>query len=180
MFKNKIFSKDSLPEFELRLEEIRGMGGIFVTLNGCFDIPHRGHMEILNFAKSVCMAENSIKGFVVAGLNSDLSIKRLKGNKRPIIPEVERARFLISTQLVDLVFIYDDDIPNDFIRIVKPKAHVNDSSYGENCIEREALDETGGSLALFSKIDGAPSTSDIIQWVTEKNKDAWVFSTFWG
>jgi D-beta-D-heptose 7-phosphate kinase/D-beta-D-heptose 1-phosphate adenosyltransferase len=172
MFENKIFSKDNLLEFNTRLREIREMGGTFVTLNGCFDIPQQGHMEILNFAKSICIVENPIKGFVVAGLNSDLSVRKLKGDKRPILSEVERACFLLSTQLVDLVYIYDEDIPNNFLRLVKPARHVNDSSYGEDCVERESLDEMGGSLALFDKIPGAPSTSEIIQRIIEKNKDA--------
>ncbi len=84
-----------------------------VFTNGCFDIVHIGHLATLRSARA-------LGDFLVVGLNSDASIKRLKGSERPIVPQSERQELLESLRFVDAVFIFDEDTPYELIKAVKP------------------------------------------------------------
>ena len=168
MYRNRIFNAGSAREFKFTIDKLREDGGLFVSLNGCFDLPHRGHIELLHYARSLCVCNSMSNGFVIAGLNSDTSVKSIKGDKRPIINEVGRAKFLLSTRLVDYVYVFDDITPNNFLKIVKPAIHVNDSSFGEYCVERKDLDEMGTMLSLFPKIKDTLSTTEIIEIILER------------
>ncbi|PCJ63278.1 MAG: D-glycero-beta-D-manno-heptose 1-phosphate adenylyltransferase [Planctomycetota bacterium] len=132
-----------------------------VSINGCFDLLHPGHLLVLQEAKK--------QGDVlVVGLNSDESIKRLKGEGRPINDGFSRCMILSALMMVDFVFIFKEDDPCEYLRILKPDIHVNDASYGEDCIESEILKEYGGKLHLVEKFD-TTSTTETINKIINKN-----------
>lgn len=126
-----------------------------VTINGCFDMLQLGHIYILYEAKK----QGDI---LLVGLNSDASVKRLKGNDRPINDQATRCQLMAALQMVDYVFIFEEDDPRAFLKVLKPDIHVNDASYGENCIETEVLKTYGGKLHLVEKFK-VPSTTQTIE-----------------
>ncbi len=132
-------------ELQKELEPLRQAGKVIVTTNGCFDIVSLAHVRMLQLAK----AQGDI---LVVGVNSDESIHQLKGPKRPIRPELERATIIAAFQMVDFAVLFDEKDCIDFVRRVKPNVHVNDASYGENCIESGAVKECGGKLFLVPKM----------------------------
>ncbi len=142
-------------ELQEALKEHRRRGETIVTTNGCFDILHVGHLRLLREAK----AQGNI---LVVGLNSDHSVKLGKGPSRPFNPEKERAELLSALSVVDYVILFDEKDCIDFVRRVRPDVHVNDSDYGENCIEREAVLEGGGRLHIVQKVPGK-STTELVQ-----------------
>jgi D-glycero-beta-D-manno-heptose 1-phosphate adenylyltransferase len=138
----------------------RDEGRRIVSINGCFDILHAGHIHILQEAAN--------QGEVlVVGLNSDASVRANKGPSRPMNPQQERAETLLALEMVDIVVLYDEPDCIEFVHRVRPDIHVNDASYGEDCIEAAAVKEGGGRLHLVQK-HPSPSTTDII----DKVKDA--------
>jgi rfaE bifunctional protein nucleotidyltransferase chain/domain len=145
----------SEPELLKIVELERNLGKTIVTTNGTFDILHRGHISILETAKS----QGDI---LIVGLNGDKSVKAYKGPDRPINPEYERAEILIALEPVDYVYIFQEPECIHFVELVKPDVHVNDSSYGQNCIERPVVEAGGGRLFLLDKIKTL-STTDIIE-----------------
>ena len=131
-----------------------------VTINGCFDIFTIGHLYCLNKA--------SVAGdILVVGLNSDQSVRKLKGDKRPILIEGERALMIAQLPFVDYIFIYDEETSEKFVESIKPDVHVNDASYGYDCVEKKILDTYGGELFLIDKIDN-DSTTNIIERILER------------
>lgn len=125
--------------------------GKTVFTNGCFDILHVGHIKLLEFCKQQ-------GDFVVVGLNSDESIKRLKGKDRPINNQEDRLNILKSIKYVDEVIIFNEDTPYDLIKIIKPDIIVKGGDYNMQ-------DVVGNDLAkvhIFDYIDGK-STTKIIE-----------------
>jgi len=102
-------------------------------------------------------------------LNSDSSIKRNKGEKRPIIPQEERAKMLESLKCVDYVFIFDEDKPLNYLTKIKPDVHVKGGSYLPDRIkeEKELIESWGGKLKMFELEDGF-STTNLIQKIVDK------------
>jgi rfaE bifunctional protein nucleotidyltransferase chain/domain len=150
------------------LPTIREEGYSIITLNGCFDLIHSAHMEILRFADS--QKKWIGKSLVIVGLNSDSSVEKLKKSPipRPILNQEERAKFLLSTGYVDFVVIFDELNPIAFIEAVKPKIHINDSSYGLDCIESSSVKKVGGSLILFPFINNINiSSTEIIERILD-------------
>lgn len=148
-----------LEELSLISEQERRKGKIIVTTNGCFDLFHAGHLDLLESAKK----QGDI---LIVGMNSDRSVKSYKGDKRPIIPEEQRARILSALECVNYITIYDDVSSLNFVKSIKPHIHVNDVSYGENCIEAEIVKKYGGRIYLVghkTKI----STTGIIDRIKE-------------
>ena len=150
--KNVLVSEKELLE---AVKKERELGKTIVTTNGTFDLIHRGHISILETAKS----QGDI---LIVGLNGDKSVKAYKGPDRPINPENERAEILLSLEPVDYVYIFQEPECIHFVELVKPDIHVNDASYGENCIERSAVEAGGGKLFLLDKVETL-STTDIIE-----------------
>ncbi|ADY72778.1 rfaE bifunctional protein [Desulfurobacterium thermolithotrophum DSM 11699] len=93
-----------------------------VFTNGCFDILHAGHVDYLEKAKS-------LGDVLIVGMNSDSSIKRIKGEKRPIVSQDYRAKVLIALKAVDYVFIFEDDTPYKVIEIIKPHVLVKGTDW---------------------------------------------------
>ena len=134
-----------------------------VFTNGCFDIIHRGHVEYLNKAKK-------LGDILIVGINSDESIKKIKGNKRPIIPLYSRAYVLDNLKAVDFVVPFDEETPIELIKIIKPDVHVKGGDYKEEDLpEAEIVKSYGGEIKIIPLIEGF-STTKIIEWVLEKCK----------
>ena len=105
-----------------------------VFTNGCFDILHIGHLQLLEYAKS-------LGDFLIVGINSDSSIKRLKGNSRPIFPQSYRSSMLYHLSYVDLIIIFDEDTPYSLLQKIRPKTLVKGSDYQiENIIGADLVE----------------------------------------
>jgi D-beta-D-heptose 7-phosphate kinase/D-beta-D-heptose 1-phosphate adenosyltransferase len=121
-----------------------------VFTNGCFDILHRGHMELLQFC--------STYGKVIVGLNSDRSIKALKGASRPIYKQVDRKYLLMSCKYVDDVIIFDEDTPHNLIKKIKPDIIVKGGDYTpENVVGNDVCEK----IIIFEYINGYSTTKAI-------------------
>ncbi|WP_456374024.1 D-glycero-beta-D-manno-heptose 1-phosphate adenylyltransferase [Methanocaldococcus sp.] len=132
-----------------------------VFTNGCFDIIHRGHVEYLNKAKK-------LGDVLIVGINSDESVKKIKGNKRPIIPLYSRSYVLDNLKPVDFVVPFDEETPIELIKIIKPDIHVKGGDYKEEDLpEAEIVKSYGGEVKIIPLIEGF-STTNIIEWVLEK------------
>lgn len=144
-----------------KLKEIlnkKNNGKKIVFTNGCFDILHRGHVEYLQKAKE-------LGDLLVLGLNSDSSVKRLKGESRPINNEKDRAIILSALECVDYIIIFDEDTPFELIKNLKPDILVKGGDYKiENVVGREYAKET----VLIDFVDGY-STTKIIKNINNIN-----------
>ena len=118
-----------------------------VFTNGCFDILHRGHIELLKFCKS-------IGDEVIVGLNSDSSVKKLKGKSRPINACEDREALLRSIKFVDDVIVFEDDTPLNIIEKIKPDVIVKGGDYN---IE-EVVGNKVSKVIIFNYIDGYSTT----------------------
>jgi len=127
-----------------------------VFTNGCFDILHRGHIEYLTKAKE-------FGDVLIVGLNSDTSVKRLKGKDRPINSESDRARILDALKPVDYVVIFEEDTPLRLIQMVKPDVLVKGGDYKvEEIVGSEYVMSYGGKVEIIPFVEGK-STTKIIQ-----------------
>jgi rfaE bifunctional protein nucleotidyltransferase chain/domain len=151
--KSKIY--ENAIELSTVLNAVRSEKRIVFT-NGCFDILHRGHVTYLNRARD-------LGDLLVVAVNSDASVKRLKGPTRPIHSAQDRAYVLAALACVDYVILFHEDTPTETIRILKPHLHTKGGDYRiEDLPEKRALDEYGGSIVLIPFVDGY-STSTIIE-----------------
>ncbi|AIJ04941.1 rfaE bifunctional protein [Methanocaldococcus bathoardescens] len=145
------------------VRELKSQNLKIVFTNGCFDIIHRGHVEYLNKAKK-------LGDILIVGINSDKSIKKIKGDKRPIIPLYSRAYVLDNLKAVDFVVPFDEETPIELIKIIKPDVHVKGGDYREEDLpEAEIVKSYGGEIKIIPLIEGF-STTKIIEWVLEKYK----------
>jgi D-beta-D-heptose 7-phosphate kinase/D-beta-D-heptose 1-phosphate adenosyltransferase len=131
-----------------------------VFTNGCFDILHRGHVEYLYAARS-------LGDFLVLGLNSDASVRRLKGATRPIVSEEDRAIILAGLGCVDAVTIFDEDTPRDLIALILPDLLVKGGDYRpEDIVGRIEVEAAGGRVVVLPFLDGR-STTNLIERMQE-------------
>ncbi|MDD3420116.1 MAG: D-glycero-beta-D-manno-heptose 1-phosphate adenylyltransferase [Candidatus Gastranaerophilales bacterium] len=126
-----------------------------VSTNGCFDILHVGHVRYLQESKK--------QGDVlIVCLNSDSSVKRLKGENRPVNNEADRAEVLAALGCVDYVVIFDEDTPCNLIEIIKPDVHTKGGDYNpDNLPETKVITENGGKLVFINFVEGKSTTSTI-------------------
>jgi D-beta-D-heptose 7-phosphate kinase/D-beta-D-heptose 1-phosphate adenosyltransferase len=137
------------------LERWRAAGERVVFTNGVFDLLHRGHAEYLEEARS-------LGDHLVVGINSDASVRRLKGPSRPIVPEVERAELVGALACVDLAIVFDDDTPLRLIEAVEPDVLVKGADWAQDAIVgREFVESRGGKVVRVAVREGL-STSAII------------------
>ena len=130
-------------------------GKAVVFSNGCFDILHAGHVDYLEKSRE--------KGdFLVIGLNTDASVKRLKGNNRPINDEISRARVLAGLGFVDLVVLFHEDTPYELIKALKPNVLVKGKDYEiSNIVGADIVLENGGKVETIELTEGLSTTSVI-------------------
>lgn len=127
-----------------------------IFTNGCFDIVHRGHLELLKFCKS-------LGDKLIVGINSDKSVQKLKGIKRPINNQEDRKFLLENTKFVDEVFIFNEETPINLIKEVKPDIIVKGGDYNpEDVIGKEY-----SKIIIFKYINGY-STSKIIENISNR------------
>jgi len=127
-----------------------------VFTNGCFDVLHRGHIELLSYCANI--------GEVLVGLNSDKSVKRLKGNDRPVNNEKDRKIILESIRYVNEVIIFEEDTPYELIKILKPDLIVKGGDYLPNDVVGYDLCE----VRIFDTLKGYSSTAVINSLLTKK------------
>jgi glycerol-3-phosphate cytidylyltransferase len=137
-------------------EELRSQGKRVVFTNGCFDLLHAGHARYLAEARGLGDA-------LVVGVNSNRSVRSLKGPSRPIVPEEERAELLAHLQCTDFVCLFDEDRPDSLIEAVKPRVHVKGGDYTEDQLpEAEVVRRSGGEIVILPLVEGR-STSNLIE-----------------
>lgn len=153
----------TLKELVPIVRKLKREGKTVVTTNGCFDILHTGHVRYLSEAKR----QGDI---LIVGINSDKSVKMLKGEKRPIFPENERAELVAALDPVDYVFIFREQNPICFITVLKPDFHVKGGDYKiGQIIERKVVERGGGKVILTGKIKSL-STTDVVETILRKYK----------
>jgi 3-deoxy-manno-octulosonate cytidylyltransferase (CMP-KDO synthetase) len=136
-------------------KEQEGRNAKVVFTNGCFDILHAGHIKILEHARS-------LGDVLVVGLNSDASVKRLKGESRPVNSEKARARVLASLQAVDAVCVFEDDTPIPLIEDVRPNIHVKGGDYiADELPEAATVKKHGGEIVIVPLEAGFSTTSTL-------------------
>ncbi|HET7885526.1 MAG TPA: D-glycero-beta-D-manno-heptose-7-phosphate kinase [Bradyrhizobium sp.] len=136
-----------------RLAEWRKQGLRVGFTNGCFDILHPGHVKVLTAARGACDR-------LIVGLNSDASVKRLKGEGRPVQAERARAEVLAALEAVDLVVIFEDDTPLKLIEEIKPSVLVKGGDYTrEQVVGHEIVEAHGGEVILVDVLQGFSTTS---------------------
>ncbi|MBI2932416.1 MAG: D-glycero-beta-D-manno-heptose 1-phosphate adenylyltransferase [Planctomycetes bacterium] len=138
------------------LAEERSRGHRIAFTNGCFDLLHVGHVRLLEFARA--------KGDVlVVGLNTDRSVRRLKGDARPILGQDERAALLAALECVDYVTFFDEDTPDRLVRTLRPEVLVKGMDYrGKRVVGRDFVESYGGRVELAPLVEGV-STTDIVR-----------------
>jgi len=155
---DKILSRENLRE---RIKTLRDEGKKIVFTNGCFDILHVGHVKYLNRAKEM-------GDILVLALNSDSSVKFIKGPLRPIVPQDERAYIMASLDMVDYVTIFDEDTPLELIEYIEPDILVKGGDWSEDTVSgRESVEKRGGKVVIIpqfneSSTDHPASTTNII------------------
>lgn len=150
--KNKILT---LKELEHIVQAEKQHGRVIATTSGCFDILHSGHVQYLEQAKSKC-------DVLIVLLNSDKSVKALKGDERPIVPENERAFVIAGLESVDYVCIFDDLTPCALIENLQPDLVIKGGDYrGKKIPEMESVKKYGGKVEYVDLVDGCSSTNII-------------------
>ena len=134
-------------------EEARAAGRVVVFTNGCFDLLHRGHVDLLRFAR-----ERGDLLFV--GLNSDDSVRRLKGEGRPLVPAADRAAVLAALRAVDYVVEFDQDTPRELILRLLPDVLVKGADYREeDVVGADEVIRAGGRVELAPLTEGRSTTN---------------------
>ena len=153
----KIKSLKEIVQVRARLREL---GKKLVFTNGCFDILHIGHVRYLNQARALGDA-------LVVGVNSDRSVREIKGESRPIVSELERAEVLAALACVDLVFIFDDFTPKRVIDAIVPDVLVKGADWSiDEIVGRDTVENAGGVVLNVPLVEGS-STTEIIQRILE-------------
>lgn len=150
------FEGKILTASQMRTERdaLHAQGKRLVFTNGCFDILHAGHVSYLQFAR--------LQGDALCvGLNSDASVRRNKGDKRPVITEENRAKLLCCLRFVDYVVVFDEDEPKDLIAEILPDVLVKGKDWAHYVSGREIVEKAGGKVVLADMVEGLSTTKII-------------------
>jgi rfaE bifunctional protein nucleotidyltransferase chain/domain len=129
-------------------------GRRLVFTNGCFDILHRGHVDYLQFARNQGDA-------LVVGLNTDASVRRNKGDGRPINPELDRAYVLGALRAVDFVVLFDESEPRELVAAILPQVLVKGRDWAHYVSGRDVVEAHGGTVVLADLVAGRSTTGTI-------------------
>lgn len=144
------------------INDLKNQNNAIVTTNGCFDIIHAGHTRYLKQAKE-------LGDVLIVCLNSDESVKRLKGPSRPINHEEDRAEVLSSLYFVDYVVIFSEDTPINILDQIKPNIHVKGGDYTEETLpETPVIRQGGGKIQFIPFVEGR-STTGVINKIFQNN-----------
>lgn len=154
---NKIYTKSALKE---EVDRLKHEGKKVIFTNGCFDILHAGHTRYLREAKK-------LGDVLILAINSDVSVRSIKGEKRPIVPEEERAEVVAALSSVDYVTVFDELTPLTLIEVLRPDVIVKGGDWAEkDIVGGETVRQWGGRVAVMPMIEGA-STTNIIEKVLQ-------------
>jgi rfaE bifunctional protein nucleotidyltransferase chain/domain len=145
----------------------RGRRRIVFT-NGCFDLLHPGHIQSLEQARALGDA-------LIVGINSDASVRKLKGAGRPILPEPERAEILAALQCVDAVVVFNELTPREIISALLPDILVKGGDWpGDQIVGREEVEAAGGKVVLIPVVAGHSTTAILAKMraAVSPNKDS--------
>ncbi|MBP1589297.1 MAG: adenylyltransferase/cytidyltransferase family protein [Kiritimatiellae bacterium] len=148
---SKLVARADLPALRQRL---RQEGRILVMTNGCFDLMHAGHASYLQYARNLGDA-------LLVALNTDASVRRLKGDKRPVVDQQNRARMMAALECVDYVTFFDEDEPRDLVAEVLPDILVKAADWAHYVSGRDVVEAAGGKVVLAPMVDGLSTTSII-------------------
>ena len=155
----RTLSNDELVELRGRW---RDEGKTVVFTNGCFDLLHPGHVRLLEAARS--------RGdILVVAINSDSSVRRLKGPQRPILPEQERAAILASLAAVDAVTVFSQQTPNELLERLLPDILVKGSDWSHWIAGREIVEAAGGKVFPIA-VEPGYSTTDVVNTILDRNR----------
>lgn len=149
-------------DLQALLAKLRQEGKTIVTTNGCFDILHVGHVRYLEETKK-------FGDVLIVALNSDASVRRLKGEGRPINNENDRAEVLNALKSVDYAVLFDEDSPMQLLAEIKPDVHTKGADYTvETLPEAKVILENGGRLEFIKFVEGKSTTSTIAKINAQK------------
>ena len=157
MLQNKIIPYSEIAELSQKLHQ---QGKKIVFTNGCFDILHCGHILYLEKAKA-------LGDILILGLNSDASVKRIKGNNRPIVPEKERALVVAGLESVDYVCIFAQDTPFELIDLIQPDVLVKGGDWTIDKIVGADIVQKKGGKVLSLNYEQSFSTTNIIERIKQ-------------
>ena len=147
---DKILNRESLEE---KLNLWRKEGKTIVFSNGCFDILHRGHVEYLSKAAD-------LGDILIIGLNTDASVKRIKGPSRPVNDEKARAVVLAALEFVDAIMFFEEDTPYNLIKNVQPDVLVKGKDYkAEDIVGYDIVTNKGGKVETIELVEGFSTTN---------------------
>ncbi|MGB5218103.1 MAG: D-glycero-beta-D-manno-heptose 1-phosphate adenylyltransferase [Smithella sp.] len=150
---NKILDREALRK---KLIELRNQGKKIAFTNGCFDILHVGHVRYLREARKT-------GDVLVLALNSDSSIRAIKGEKRPLVSEQERAEVLAALEFIDFVTIFPELTPLELINFLKPDVLIKGGDWPEEkVVGREEVKQWGGRVAIIPEVEGK-STTNVVE-----------------
>ncbi len=153
-----IFTREDLAPI---LHGLQSEGNKIVFTNGVFDILHKGHVEYLNRAKE-------LGDFLIVGINSDTSVKKIKGEKRPIVNEKDRAFIISNLKSVDYVCIFEEDTPYETIDMLQPDILVKGADWKvEDVVGRDIVEARGGKVVTIEYLDGKSTTNIIKKILSE-------------
>jgi rfaE bifunctional protein nucleotidyltransferase chain/domain len=152
-----IHSRDSVAE---QVRQLQASGKKIVFTNGCFDVLHPGHLDLLTRARALGDA-------LVVAINGDESVKRLKGPNRPIFPETERGEILSALDVVDYVCTFNEDTPLETILDVRPDILVKGADWVDNIVGSKEVESWGGKVVALPLVPGQ-STTGVIERVLER------------
>jgi rfaE bifunctional protein nucleotidyltransferase chain/domain len=135
----------------------KSAGKTVVFTNGCYDLLHPGHIRLLEKARS-------LGDVLILALNSDDSVRRLKGPSRPLIPEGERAEVVVALAAVDAVTVFDEDTPRELIAAVLPDVLVKGADWAHWIAGREEVEAAGGKVMALS-LEPGYSTTGIVETI---------------
>lgn len=152
----------SLEDLKVIAADARSKGRSVVFTNGCFDLLHRGHVHVLREAKAC-------GDLLITGVNSDKSVKKIKGPARPVLPESDRSELLASLEMVDYVVLFDEPDPYELISAIRPNVLVKGGDWSDaKIVGADLVEQAGGRVVVIPYIKGF-STTEIIERI--KNLD---------
>ena len=150
---DKILHRDVLSK---KLDALRKKGKKIAFTNGCFDILHVGHVRYLREARKTA-------DVLILALNSDASVRSIKGEKRPLVTETERAEVLSALEFIDFVTIFDELTPLELIKYLKPDVLIKGGDWPEEkVVGRDEVKQWGGRVAIIPEVQGK-STTNIVE-----------------
>lgn len=147
---DKILDRTTLKE---KIDALRQKGKKIAFTNGCFDILHVGHVRYLKEARKTA-------DFLILALNSDSSVRAIKGEKRPLVPEMERAEVLAALECIDFVTIFPELTPLELICYLKPDVLIKGGDWPEDqVVGRNEIKQWGGHVTLVPEVAGKSTTN---------------------